>query len=405
MDKETREKIKQLKKQKKYEEIFANYGKKAYKRNTPYLYRKKDLNKLKKEGKFEDIFNKYGENEYNKLLLHARAQEIKEAQGSIKAIMWKSSKNIKLFLRRLGIGLTTTFMIATPSLTQGMIDENEVKYEKEIEAYNEKISKYAEEVKSMHLNDLQIFMKVMDDMWNNIQGYGTPQKDIFGHEELDLADEDGYGVCRNMAMDAAKKLNEIDERYNAKILNVRTVEGEYETANIERKQVETSKDTNEEERQEETLGDIVMDYAMGNHAVTLADLPEKDVTVVLDFTNAGIGVYENGTVKMFNAENKWDSKEVSTMLLRGKEGLEIGARFVDSFTNENSYEELEKEFGLEKQNEALEYVRNLKKEQEEKTKEEKFKESLKVEDEPRININQENQNTKNEQEIDDDMQL
>ena len=257
MNKETKNKIKQLRKQKKYDEIFINYGRKEYIKNTPRSYQKKEIRKLKNEGRYEDVFCKYGENEY---------------------------------------------------------------YEKEIEDYNENVDKYAEKVKKMQLNDLQIIMKVMDDMWNNIQGYGVPQKDIFGYMELDLATKDGYGVCRNMASDIAKKLNQINPKYNARTINVTIVaEGNYYLADIETKELGLNENPEEnaigineniEERKDTILetgrevGKEILGKVLGNHMVTLIDIPEKDIILVADPTNPSIGLYKNGKIKMFNSDKE-----------------------------------------------------------------------------------------------------
>ncbi len=409
MNKETIEKIKELKKQKKYNDIFVKYGKKAYIKNTPSQYRKRELKKLKKEGKYLDIYNKYGEGEYNKLLLHARTQEIKETQGSLKAYSWNALQKMKMFMKKIGlysaIGLTE-IALGTSSIAQMSINENTVKYEKEIETYDDHISEYAEEIKAMHLNDLQTIMKVTDDMWKNIKGYATPEKDILGYLELDLATEDGYGVCRNMANDVAKKLNKIDERYNARILNVEIVEGEYHLADVERKVLETGEETSIPEEDNPIIK--ALQSMTGNHMITLVDIPEKDVTLVVDPTNPSLGVYANGKIKMFNSDKEYDTKETSTMLFFGSEQAQkVGESFIKSFISGTSYEELKQEYGLKKQNEALQYVRNLEKEQEEKekTEKEKFKESLKVENKPQVNEKSQNNNTENVKEKGEDIQL
>ena len=49
MDK--KEEIKKLKEEKRYEEIYQKFGMREYKKNTPFLYRKKDISRLAKEGK------------------------------------------------------------------------------------------------------------------------------------------------------------------------------------------------------------------------------------------------------------------------------------------------------------------------------------------------------------------
>ncbi len=424
MDKETKYKIKQLKKQKKYDEIFINYGRKEYIKNIPRSYRKKEIKGLKKEGRYEDIFSKYGEEEYNKILLHACIQEMKEAKGSLRAYSWGILQRIKMFTKKVGIYTASILLECSAILIeagQEKIDENGIKYEKEIENYNENISQYAEEVKKMHLSDLQIIMKVMDDMWNNIQGYGTPQKDIYGYLELDLATKDGYGVCRNMASDMAKKLNQINPKYNARTMFVTMgEEGNYYLADIETKMVEFNENIeedgrgvhqtlNENIRQEkeksipELIGETMTEGAknvIGNHMITLIDIPEEGVILVADPTNPSIGLYKNGKIKMFNSGKEYVTNEGSNMLFNGYEGLETVGDFIDSFTNESSYEKLKEEYGLEQQNEALEYVRNF------KNKEKEYKQSLKVDYVPKVKEKQpQSENIEKQQTIDEDMQL
>lgn len=424
MDKETKYKIKQLKKQKKYDEIFINYGRKEYIKNIPRSYRKKEIKKLKSEGRYEDIFSKYGEEEYNKILLHACIQEMKEAKGSLRAYSWGILQRIKMFTKKVGIYTASILLECSAILIeagQEKIDENGIKYEKEIENYNENISQYAEEVKKMHLSDLQIIMKVMDDMWNNTQGYGTPQKDIYGYLELDLATKDGYGVCRNMASDMAKKLNQINPKYNARTMFVTMgEEGNYYLADIETKMVEFNENIeedgrgvhqtlNENIRQEkeksipELIGEVMEEGAknvIGNHMITLIDIPEEGVILVADPTNPSIGLYKNGKIKMFNSGKEYVTNEGSNMLFNGYEGLETVGDFIDSFTNESSYEKLKEEYGLEQQNEALEYVRNF------KNKEKEYKQSLKVDYVPKVKEKQpQSENIEKQQTIDEDMQL
>ena len=164
MDKISRKKIKKLKQDKKYGEIFLEFGKEAYINYVPAKYKKEDLKRLKKEKRYEDIYNKYGKDTYNSILVKAMYGEIKEAKGTIKAILWRINMSLKK------IGFTSAFSImqltaAGSLMTEATIMDNSVKYESEIEQYNNNISKYADEVKSLNLSDIQIFMKVMDDMW------------------------------------------------------------------------------------------------------------------------------------------------------------------------------------------------------------------------------------------------
>ena len=63
-------------------------------------------------------------------------------------------------------------------------------------------------------------MKVMDDMWSRMKGYGEPEIDAYGFYELDTGRDDGVGVCRNIAPDFAKKMNEINPNFNARTIYV-----------------------------------------------------------------------------------------------------------------------------------------------------------------------------------------
>lgn len=389
MDKIDKEQIERLKLDKKYEEIFIQYGKDAYKKYVPKEYRKKDLKKLKKEGKYEDIYSKYGENEYNKLLTKAMYKEIKENRGISNAILWRFKQKAIDVAKYFGIMSTVLFLGGSlwgAEVTKNKIEENAIKYEKEIKEYNKNISNYAQEIKSMNLNYTQLFMKVMDDMWGSIKGYGEPKRHIEGFQELELATEEGYGVCRNMASDIAKKLNCIDSKYNARVMPVYMGEdGEYKVSNIDRtflEENETIRDNDEDikKESEEKVEDIDEEYS-ANHEVVIVDLPEYNLTVVLDPTNPGIGVYLYGKIIMLNSskENRLDfvAMEFQKAIVRegGLKGIKDTIRdYINSYRIPKlKFNEIEEIFGLQAQNEALEQVKNMK-----DSKGNTFKNSIKV---------------------------
>ena len=56
---------------------------------------------------------------------------------------------------------------------------------------------------------------------------------------------------------------------------------------------------------------IHKEYIIGNHAVTLVDIPEDNIILVVDTTNPSIGIYKDGSIKMFNpgGENFIESRE------------------------------------------------------------------------------------------------
>lgn len=395
MDK--KEEIKILKKEKKYEEIYQKFGCKDYVKNVPYSYRKKDLSELVKQGRFEDVYNKYGKKEYSNILNKAKYEEIKGNKGKISAIFWKLKRNIKLAGLYLGIA-SSTFTLSLPAINASSVKENKLKYEKEIENYDKKISKYAKEVNEMELNDVQVFMKVIDDMWSQIKGYKTPELDITGFMELDLADEDGYGVCRNMANDVARKLNEINPDYNARTMVVNMGHsGNYITADVKRNILEDNETVNTDSNS----GNIQNKMAeiLGNHMVTLVDIKSDNLIIVLDPTNPGIGIYQDGKIEMLNSVKgnglNFDTRQFTTFITSS--GYKDGAESIKDYAN--SYKEtklsskqIEEKYGLDAQNQALKEVRKMEEKQKNSANKEKsdrksFKKSLKVGNFKKIEIN------------------
>ena len=385
MNKEDKLRIKELKKQKKYDEIYVEYGQKAYLKNVPSKVKAAELKQLKKEGRYEDIYNKYGNDEYGKIVSKAMYKEIKEAKGITKALLWK----LKLFLK---IGVETTLFTASTMATGFLIsgelelNYNEIKYKNEIEQYNNNIEEYAKEVNSMNLNDVQVFMKVMDDMWGSIKGYKTPEKDIYGFSELDIATPEGYGVCRNFASDVAKKLNAINPEYNARTMTVYMGDNNrYQVANIDRNIIENNETVTENEEsksdfnvENELIEDITK--VLGNHMVTFVDVPEDNLIIVLDPTNPGIGIYKDGEIYMQNSRlekgTDFEAKEITNSFVSGKHdgGLETVKSFFESFKDSKlTAEEIEAKYGIEAQNRALEEVRQMS-----ASEQDKFREEYKV---------------------------
>lgn len=392
MNKETKEQIKKLKKENKYGDIYLKYGSKEYVKNTPRKIKKHEIKKLFSEGKYIDIYNKYGEEQYNKILVKAMYKEIKDNTNILKAVLWRIKENMIAGTKNALVVATGVLTLAPPSFAimgaEYMKEEkekNSIVYEKEIEKYNEKISKYAEKVKSMNLNDVQTYMKVMDDMWGSIKGYGEPKKDIKGYLELDLATEDGYGVCRNMANDIAKKLNAINPEYNARTMIVQMDEnGNYTIADIKRNFVvndeKKEENSENEEEQQDDEAEIPFESVFGNHLVTLVDSPEDNLILVLDPTNPGIGIYKDGKITMLNSDKKngislQPRRYVSSFMTKG--GLEnisdVVKDYVQSFEKSNlTFDQIEEKYGLEAQNKSLNYIRQA-------NEKDEFVNSLKVE--------------------------
>lgn len=384
MDKKTKKDVKQLIKERNFDEIFEKYGGTCYRNYVPAWYSYEEIKKLKKEKRYEDIYIKYGYNEYRKILEKARYDEIKEYKGRTKASFYK----IKCILKHIGINATlffTGFVAFSLGTTEEIIKMNSNQYADEIEEYDKKIKNYVEKIRKMNLTKLQTLMKVTEDMWNNIEGYRTPSKDVFGFFELDLATQDGYGVCRNFAADVAKKLNAINPSFNARTINVYIADGNIKTANInENKKQRTvkkiTKENKETEAEESNSKEVeenksntqefwdeiyedITNNIIGNHMVTLVDIPEDKITLVLDPTNPSISIYQNGKIILLNpGSSTMNAKEYSTAIYHGGiDGIIDSSKgFLDSFKKSRlSYEELVAKYGLEAQNRALRQIKTI----------------------------------------------
>ena len=376
----------QIKKEVFYEEIYQKYGQKVYIKNVSSRYKREDLKKLSKEGRYMDIYNKYGRDTYNKYLVQAQAREIREEKGLLSSVLFRIKSKTREIA--LGLGIFTaitvpTFTVIGAESTKKSIEEIQATYEEEIKENDEEIAKYAQEVRDMELNDTQIIMKVMDDMWERIDGYGTPSEehDKTGILELALTDEKAQGVCRNFATDNAKRMNAINPKYNARVVTVYVDQDSYsELADIERNIIEDNetvvKDESEKSETEEVFDELLV-KSFGNHMVTLVDIPERNVTLVMDPTNPGIGVYINGKIVMLNPKGtevsgkyaKMSVKEWTTSVISrgGMDGINDTLKdMIKSYLHSDNLDEvvdgLIDEFGLEAQNDALQFVRQKKEE-------------------------------------------
>ena len=367
MDKQVKEKIKKLKKEKNYNEIFNQYGREVFLKNVSFRYKRKDLKKLEKESRLEDIYLRYGPKEYNKYLFNEEFEERKEAKGSFKAHLWKLNYRLKILLTSTALALPLPAVVLGTEVDIETYKNSKI-YAEEITEYENKITKYAQEVKKLGLNDIQTFMKVYQDMWLSIGGFGEPEKDLTGYLELDLLEEDGEGTCRNMSADIAEKLNKINPNYNARTIVCYTNEPtNYIYANIyipPKKEKEENVENENNDNEEDTFVSNNVKKVFGNHAVTLVDIEEDGITLALDSTNPGIGLYVNGNIVMFNSldgnEIIFTTKEYTTIgFLRGIDStFEIVKDYIDSYIDNPkiTYSQIKEKYGLEAQNRAIDEV-------------------------------------------------
>ena len=356
-----------LLKNRQYNRIFELYGQDMYFLVVPKKIQNKDIKQLLKDGKFEDIYTKYGRATYNGLINKMESIEIYDATGSK---LKKFFNRLKPTFKIIGLGL-----MLTPSVYLGMnmyistttIQSNMKKYEKELDNYNKENENYAKQIKSMNLTDIQIITKLMNDIWKK-NSYGQPKNEKFGLNRLALY-ESNVGVCRNMADDFTAKINEINPKYNAHniCVNLEKTDNDgnnikFNVADIDRHISKQQKNTEQEEKKD--IDEIITNNLIGNHMVTALNIPNKDITLIVDPTNPGIGIYKNGKIYMFSTEkeNGISKRFLGDILWTGKIGI-VEEDLIDSFKNpDESLEELKKEYGTDAINEALKVVREKDKE-------------------------------------------
>lgn len=369
-------KIRKYKKEKNYEQIYREFGSKAYSAHVPYLYKVKEIRRLKKAHNYDLIMKKYGEKEYQKYISYVLKQDVLDQTGSVylakkEQVKYLINKFITKDIPSALLSATKTIVTAGIVLmcispiffnyvNTDIIQDNSIEYAQEISQYNINATNYANEIKELaskyELSDLDIIMKVMSDMWKQIDGYGEPELDIIGYYRLDIGN--GVGVCRHMADDIAFKLNEINPEYNARTLCVYASDGNYETSNIERTFAESA--TTEEITGEPITIQNNFDYTIltGNHAVTIIDL--NDQTIIIDPTNPMLGVLKNGEIKLLNpSTGEYNFTHIGNSFLLGLDTYEFEIRMLQSYLNHQPIEELIEQYGLEAQNESLNKIASL----------------------------------------------
>lgn len=406
-----------------YDEIYRQFGRKKYAMVVPKNIRKRSLSKAVREGKYMDILDIHGEECFKTLLPVLISVDVERESENWKqrlAGWFKYVLPLKLkgVIKRDIFPVPAVLLLSSTILLGGgsYIVRNDEKKEHQtlIEEYLEDIEKYGNMSENANLTPIQAMMKVTDDMWGRIKGYGEPQIDLTEYAGIDVSAEVGVGVCRNMADDCARRLNAINPDYNARVIYVLMKDGEYERSNIPltfADDISEKQDMDSNESQDECPEDVELngkveepasddflaikigekkivlltneqfDNALisivGNHAVVLLDVPDDDVSLILDPTNAGIGLYYNGRIKMFNS--KGGHPLTFTRRLYGELTLGFRSVLVDSpidffesigiYTNKK-IKELYDKYGIEAQNRALEEIRAMDKSS--------YSESLKV---------------------------
>lgn len=359
----------QLMKEKKYDEIYQKYGRETYLRVVSNKHQIRDIDKLMDEGRFFELYEKYGEKIYRDYLREMKKVDVENELG-IKfkfnnyLFFENMTQNLKIIRNQaakvmLGITIVSGgFSTMISSQYDQVIENNSKVYQSEIKDYDEEIKTYAEHINSMNLSDLEIIMKVMNDMWNSIDGYKTPDMyDAIGYPRLALY-MDGYGVCRNMADDFTARMNAINPNYKACNLNVYLKEAEIN--NIRRTTLVNYNSIADNSEQEENIDykSEIISNLTGNHMVSCVKLKEDDVLLIVDPTNPSIGVLKNGEITMLSNQmmKGIKIKPVGNLMLGSDNRKEYLKKLTESLFTAGDINTLKEKYGITSQNETLEEI-------------------------------------------------
>lgn len=358
--------LRQLAKEGKYDEIRFRYGIKAYEKYTPNKIYFKEKQQLIDQGKFFEVYEKFGQKQYKTSMSMLMYKDIlQETSNKHKAKLYS---NWYTFSRILAM-ILIVFLIR--SQLNILLIFTSIKFEEErYNTYLTNIEEYSNNITMIcnenNFSDLDIFMKLFSDMWKNSRGYKENRTEIIGCLGEVMGTKDGYGICRNMADDIARKLNLINPQYNARVFAVYIDTGRIETVSIYRNIIqnvnqESNKTKNIFNNIDEFIGSFCK-YITGNHALVAVDIKSLNITLIVDPTQLFIGMYKNGTITIFNPieggktptiyrtsfseESYWQTNELIQL-----------CDFTSSFLkNDIAYDELEKMYGIDAQKRSLEKV-------------------------------------------------
>lgn len=217
--------------------------------------------------------------------------------------------------------------------------------------YDVFLNEYAKYINNLELSDLEIIIKVMTDIWYEVDGYGKPEETIVGLYNLSFIKE-GVGVCTSFADEFTNRMNRINYRYNARNIILDSIEKkdiEAEVIDVERPII-NSNDNNSQD-----------DYKYSGHMVSAVDLIDEDITLIVDTTNIMLGILKNGKVYMFNCEDYLydydvdDNYSLTTLKLTN-----ILSYYVSSYFNsKNDINEYTEQYGINNQKEVYDIIDDL----------------------------------------------
>lgn len=350
-----------LKKEKAYDQILYLFGRKTYWEHTPKSYQVQEIRRFLSEGNETAIMEKYGPAATKILRQFINKKETSSDNFRFKNNLKAGIVTILIVLTFIKTGTDIVFIKSWNKIfLKGieMYGEDE-EIAKILESYDESIEEYAKYINALQLDDLEIIVKVMDDMWNSIEGYSL---DVEGYTN-ELAYNRlalytlGYGNCKHMADDFTARMNAINPAYKA--YNMIVYLEEVALNNIERSEPnfeEAPSPIQEENAFEEALLELLK-HTSGNHVVSCITLPNTNIKLVVDPTNPSIGLFRNGKVVTLT-ENRIADMDitVSNIGIKMSEKDELVAYLRDYFSSYLPFTNLQNlisKYGTAAQNETL----------------------------------------------------
>ncbi len=350
-----------LKREKAYDQILYLFGRKTYWENTPLSYQVQELRRFLSEGNETAMMEKYGPVATKILGQFINKKEFTSNDTYLKNNLKAGIVTILLVLTFIKTGTDIVFIKAWNNIALKGIEmySEDEEIAKILESYDESIGEYAEYIDSLQLDDLETIVKVIDDMWNNIEGYSL---DVEGYTN-ELAYNRlalytlGYGNCKHMADDFTARMNAINPAYNAYNMIVYLKEV---AINNTKRTILNSEDPTSPAQEENAFDKALLSllkHSSGNHVVSCITLPNTNIKLVVDPTNPSIGLLRNGKVVILT-ENRIEDMDItiSNIGVKMSEKDELASYLKDYFSSylpSVSLNDLISNYGTAAQNETL----------------------------------------------------
>ena len=183
-----------------------------------------------------------------------------------------------------------------------------------------------------------------------------------------------------MSDDTCAILNEINPEFHARNLTVyMSDDAIFNLADINRTVIpEDERENGSEENSDNLIENIVNNSKelIGNHVVSVVDMPSEKLTLVIDPTNPGIGIYKDGKIYMFSSEDGSgiSPRPLSGIMFRASSILDTAKTFANSFIEpDKSIDELKSMYNADALNEILKQVEEIEEKYEESSFNKRYK--------------------------------